>query len=110
MVRQRVKNRLGKSVTAFFIFCLLVIGFTVYNNLNFSFWGFVNQGTVKSIKEENKNSYFIVKTVYYQINDNDKVGPSECLYWEKASIKYFPVFEWTLDHCINCCGKVEELK
>ena len=82
----------------------------IYRCRTFSFWGFVKQGTVKSIKEENKNSNFIVKTVYYQINDNDKVGPSECLYWEKASIKYFPVFEWTLDNCINCCGKVEELK
>jgi len=110
VVGQRLKNKLSKLVTSLFVFCALIIVYTVYKDLDFTFWGFVKQGTVKSIKEENQKSNFIVKTVYYQKNDNEKIGPSECLYWEKASIKYFPIFEWTLNKCINCCGEIEELK
>ena len=106
----REKNKLKRLTTVTFIFCILVFAFIVYHDLDFSVWGVVNNGTVSAIENENRESNFIIKRVYYRLNEHDNVGPEECLYWEKASIKYFPIFEWTLTENYNSCGEIEELK
>jgi hypothetical protein len=109
-IYQRVKNKANKTITIFFIFCLISFGFIVYQTFDFHFWGPVKTGTVKSIEEENKKSNLIKKRVYYRLNENDTVGPNECMYWEKASLKHFPIFEWMLLKNYNSCGEIEELK
>lgn len=108
-VTERVKNKKDKTFTALFIFCLLPLGFFIYSDLDFYQWGLVHRGTVKSIEETNDQST-ITTTVYYQLNDNNEVGPGECRYWEKKTLKYFPIFEWTAVESYNCCGEIEELK
>jgi len=108
-IYQRVKNRLHKTITIIFIVCLIGMGFIIYQNLDFRFWGPFRKGTVKSIENKNRESNLVVKRVYYCLNENDSVT-QECIYLEKASLKYFPLFEWTLSENYNSCGEIEELK
>jgi glucan phosphoethanolaminetransferase (alkaline phosphatase superfamily) len=93
---RRIKKKLNKLITGLFAFCILLIGFFIYNDIDFHQWGFVHRGTVESIENANKQSNFIISTVYYQVNEFDKMGPEECRYWEKKTIKFFPIFEWTV--------------
>lgn len=102
----RFKRKLEKPASYLIIGGIIYCCLFVFNDLNFRYWGSVKEGTVLNINDRNQKSSVYKTIVYYQINENDSIGPEECRYWEKQIFKYFPVFEWTIDEGINCCGEI----
>ena len=110
-LRQRIKHEYNRAGNIFFACCLLGLASFLYMDLVFYLRGPVRQGTVKSIERENQHARAVVTSIYFQLNENDPDVPLESRIWIKKTLKYFPIFEWTVtDAAYNHFEDIQELR